>query len=423
MIPVVLGINHTTAPVEVREKMALTKDQILEALGLAKRYVPQAAILSTCNRVEIYATVPEAEQGFEHLRQFLCDYHNLGVYDLSRYYYVYFDQDAVRHLLRVAAGLDSMVLGEDQILAQVRQALNLAEAAGTAGRPLSNLLREALRVGKRARTETLISHYSVSVSSVGVEKAQQVLGDLSSRSVLIISAGEMGKLTGKIVRDSGAQSIVVTSRTFQRAADLAARLGGQAVPFDRLVEAIAAADIVISSTGAATFVLGKATVARAMALRPERPLVIIDIAVPRDVEPEVAETNNVYLFDIDDLQSVSQASIQERQKEAVRAETIVDAEVPRLMKWWQTLKVVPTVAAIRQRAEAVRQSELDKTIKRLPDLSEEDQARLDAMTRAIVKKILHHPITRLKKNSKDDGYLETAKHLFNLDGSAPERQR
>ncbi len=422
MIPMLLGVSHVTAPVEVREKMALTKEQLLQALGMVKSYVGQAAILSTCNRVEVYATVPEARRGVEQLGQFLRDYHGFSSPDFLRYYYVHFDKDAVRHLLRVASGLDSMVLGEDQILGQIRQALRLAEAAGTAGWPLSNLLREALRVGKRARTETQISRYSVSVSSVGVEKAKQVLGDLGSRSVLIVSAGEMGKLAGKIVRDSGARRITVTSRTFQRAADLAARLGGQAMPFDRLVEVIADADIVISSTGASGFVLGPDAVAQAMSLRPQRPLVVIDIAVPRDVDPAVARIDNVHLFDIDDLQSVSQASLHERQREAVKAECIIDAEVPRLMRWWQTLKVVPTIAELRQRAEAICQREVAKTLKKMPDLSEEEQARLDAMTQAIVKKLLHHPITYLKKNSGDGSYLEMVRRLFNLDVAAPKQR-
>lgn len=415
---IIVGVNHTTAPVQMREKMALSEDKMREVMGTLYRYMGPNVVLSTCNRTEIYALGEDPLKDSQKLVQFLSDYHRLPKEEFTSRIYAYVHEEAIRHLFRVACGLDSMILGEEQILAQVRRSLELAETNGNVKSPLGHIFRQAVLVGKRARTETGISHYAVSVSHACVELARKVLGDLANSTVLIISAGEMGKLTGKIIRDSGASHILVTNRTYERAVALASQLNGEAIPFSRLKQALIDADMVVSATGAPSFILGPEIIAQAASQRDGRPLLLIDIAVPRDIDPQVGKLPNVCLYNIDDLQSFSQSNLEERKQEAARVETIIDFEVAHALRWWNNLKVTPTIAALRDWAEAVRQEELEKTLKKLPDMPPEQRERLEAMTKAIINKLLHKPTVFLKDEDKGHRYLPIVSELFDLgDGS------
>lgn len=412
---IVVGVNHTTAPVEMREKMALSNEKMTEVMSRLNGYLGPNVVLSTCNRTEIYALGEDPLEDSQRLVRFLSDYHHLPKGEFTSRLYTYIHEEAIRHLFRVSCGLDSLVFGEEQILAQVRRALELAQSNGLLKSPLAHIFRHALRVGKRARTETGISHYAVSVSHACVELAQKVVGNLAQCTVLIISAGEMGKLTGRIVRDSGAGRILVANRTYERAAVVAQQLKAQAVPFTELAQALVAADMVVSATGAPSFILSPQMVAEAVKERGQRPLILIDIAVPRDIDPEVGQLEGVCLYNIDDLQAFSQASLEERKREGVSVEAIIDEEVAHALRWWNNLKVMPSIAALRHWGEAVRQVEMAKTLKKLPELTPEQQERLEALTRAIVNKMLHKPTVFLKDGDRGHRYLPLVRELFDLD--------
>lgn len=411
MILLSLGLNHTTAPVEIRERLAFSAEKARQALCSLPREASQGVILSTCNRSEVYAVAAAPEQGEEALKQFLSQQHNLPLSFFSDYLCLFQEQEAMRHLFRVVSGIDSMVLGEDQIQGQVRRALQIALAAGSAGRHLSRLFRHALEVGKRVRRETLISRHTVSVSHASVLLARQLFPQLKECHFLIISAGETGKLTGKIVRESGARRITVTNRTYRKAAELARRLGGEAVAFSCLPQALAEADIVISSTGAPGYVFTPPLVEAALNHR-RRPLALIDIAVPRDVDPQVKQIENVFLYNIDDLQAIAEEGMDERRKEADQVEAIVEEEVARAMKWWRAQEVVPTIVALRKRAESIREQELAEALNKLPHLADPDREKVEALSRAIVNKLLHYPIVRLKDGGSQN--LRAARELFRL---------
>jgi glutamyl-tRNA reductase len=308
-----------------------------------------------------------------------------------------------------------MIVGEFEILGQVRHALEEAERAGTVQSPLLNLFRQALRVGRRAREETAISRNAASVSSAGVELARQFFGDLTRCKVLVISAGEAGKLTARALVKTGIAEMTVTSRTYERAVALASRLGGRAIPFHHLKQALSEADIVISCSGSPHFILEPPAIEEAMRSRPERPLFLIDIAVPRDIDPEVKKVSNVLLHDIDDLRMVSEANVREREKEVEKVTALIEAEVTKFMEWWDSLKVVPTITALVNKCESIRQRELAKFISRRSHLSEEDRNQMEILTRSIIKKILHDPILRLKKHGADGKYDQAVRELFKLD--------
>ena len=409
-----VGLSHKTAPVEVRERFAFTADEMPQALSRLPERVGAGIILSTCNRTELYITSAD-HLSAEALVSLITTCKGLPMpYDASRFY-VLRQRDAVRHLYRVAAGVDSMVLGEAQILGQVRDALSAAQKSKAVNPLLSRLFRSAISVGKRARSETSIGRYGVSVSSAAVALARDLFGTLAGRSVLVISAGQSGKLATRSLIDSGVSRVMVANRTLQRAEELAVRLNGQAIPFDGLGNALASADIVISSTGSDHFVLGLEDVRAAMTERQGNSLLLIDIAVPRDVDPRVREMGAVHLHDIDDLEKVSDANMRQRAREVHKVEAIVDDEVERFLAWWHSLDVVPTIVALHQRAEAIRRSEVERTLRRLPHLSPEEQRRVDAMASAIINKLLHHPTAQLKGNKGNPVYTEALRSLFDLD--------
>ncbi len=409
----VVGLNHRTAPLEVRELLAVTEDRVGKALGTLKSHLGQGVILSTCNRSEVY-TLGIDEGLEERVKAFITSYFGVAEGEVESYLYSHQDEACVEHLFRVASGLDSMILGESQILGQVKNAFAAATANGAVHGPISRLFHQTFRVGKRARRETEIGRHAISVSRACVELVRRILGEVSQLRVLVIGAGDAGNLAAKALRDSGVSQLVVTNRTHWRAEELAAELGGEAVPFEEMGAYLAEVDVVISSTGSPGYVLSKSDIEEAVEQRRNGPLFLMDIAVPRDIEPTVGEINDVFLYDIDDLEMVSEANLLERQKEAQRAQVIVDQEVERFMKWWRSLDVVPTVAALRQWGEDIRRREVKKTLKRLKGrLSPEEEERLEAMSRAIVKKLLHNPTTLLKER-RSPSHPQLARELFDL---------
>lgn len=419
---VLVGVSHKTAPVEVLEKLAFTTSGLKQALAQLVagdgKGAAEGVILSTCNRVEIYALVNDSRVGDKQLQRFLADFHGLPPKALADHFYTHQGEAAVSHLFAVASGIDSMVVGESQILGQVREAFEAALAQGGAGPVLSALFRQAIAVGKRARTETAISQNAVSISYAAVELAKKIFGDLSSHLVLVIGAGETSELTAKTLMDSGAKGIIVVNRTYDRALTLARRWGGQALNFDHLAQALWKADIVISSTAAPYPIVRPEMVRQAMWMRRNRSLFLIDIAVPRDIDPEVGDIDNVYLYDIDDLRAVVEANLRERQREVYKVERIIREEVTRFIAWFRSLEVVPTIIDLRGQAESIRQAELEKALRRLGNLSERERNIINALTQAIVNKILHEPTVRLKRHARGrNGYVytEAIRELFGLD--------
>lgn len=419
MVVTCVGLSHQTSPVEEREKLAFSAHELREALQRIGGELNGAVILSTCNRTELYATVPNEPQQGERMIQLLDEAKGTSID--PGHFYVYRHAEAVRHIFRVASGIDSMVLGESQILGQVRDALTAATEAGTVNGVLSRVFHSAIAVGKRARTETHIGRHAVSVSSAAVALAKQALGDLAGKTVLVISAGSMGKLAARTLAQQARSRILVANRTIERAKELAEDLGPDAHPvaLSDLRSALAESDIVISGTSADGFIIGTDDVRPVMESRNGRGLLFIDIAVPRDIDPAVASIGNVHLYDIDDIEAVTERGWNGRAAEVERVEAIVDEEVGAFLNWWRSLDVVPVIAALRERAEGIRKRELERTLSRLPNLDEQARRRIDAMTAAIVKKMLDRPIARLKDGADKGLYMEALQDLFDVHPEQP----
>lgn len=416
----VVGVNHRATPVAIRGKLAIGASQLQDALFSLHNYVSQGIILCTCNRTEVY-TLAEKEPAPELASiNFLNARANLSQADLLQHIYVYHGEAAVKHLFQVASGLDSMIIGEYEILGQVRRALDEAEKTRLVGLPLLNLFRHAVRVGRRARVETGISKNALSVSSAAVDFAVQIVSDIRQCKLVVIGAGEAGRLVAKASKERGASQIVVVSRSREKGTALAAILHGVWVPMEKLRQELSTGDIVISCSGAPHSILKFELVEEVMSTRPEHPLVIIDIAVPPDVESQVKQLNNVFLYDIDELTKVSESNHKQRQNEIRSAMEIVDDEVKRFIAYWQELEVRPVISALVRKAEKIRQAQLGMTLKKLPRLSDEERAYLEAMTKAIVQKILHEPIQHLKSNNhKREDYIQIINELFLLGREKP----
>jgi len=416
---VVVGINHRTAPLEIREKLSFSERRLEEYLESLRQTpaVIEGMLLSTCNRVEIYAASAAPERCTDQLIRFMVAHHGLSEDDVRPSLYVHYGKDVVHHIFRVASSLDSMVVGEPQILGQIKDAYRVAHAESVTGRVLNKLLHKTFSVAKRVRTETQIGDRAISVSFVAVELTKKIFGKLEGREVLVIGAGEMCELACRHLIASGVRRVVVTNRTEKRAEEMAQQFGGETIPFDRLYEALLRVDIVVSSTASSTFVLSKDIVSQVIKTRKNKPLFFIDIAVPRDVDPEVNTIDNVYLYDIDDLREVAEANMKNRGEEAQRAESIVDAEVEVFWRWSQAQDVTPVIVALRDRVDQIRKNELDKTLRGLGQLGDREREALDTMTASIVNKILHKPISALKQtraNSDATYYLEAIRELFGL---------
>ncbi len=405
---------------DIRERLAFAPSQVGEALRRFVQQVPatEAAILSTCNRSEVYAVTPNYNAAVERIKQFLAQFHDLPTERFSPYLYQRLDDDSVKHLFRVSCGVDSMVVGESQILAQVKDAFDSARASGTVRVVLDELFRRALNVGKRARTETDIGKGALSVSSAAVELAKQIFGDLRGTAILILGAGEMSELTAQYLIEQGATSVFVANRTHERAIELARKFNGEAIAWDDLPQRLHVADIVMSSTAAPHYVLHHDTVAAAMRTRRNRPMFLIDIAVPRDVEPSVNDLDNVFLFNIDDLQQVVEENRREREKEVHKVEVMIADEVGKFSHWLKALEVTPTLKALTQKAEEIREAELQALLNRLPHLQGRDRELVQAALKAVANKLLHDPLIALREAAQsDDGYLtiDALRRAFKLD--------
>ncbi len=416
----IVGLSHKTAPVEVREKLSFPLTEQEEALNKLLRYphIAEGVILSTCNRTEVYAVASEELKGQQEVVDFLCDYSGIKKRKLHPYLYFLSERGAVHHLFRVVSSLDSMVVGEAQILGQVKEAYEAALEFGVTKSIFNRFFRQALSVGKRVRSETAIGESAVSISYAAVQLAKTVFEELVGRLVMIIGAGEMGELTVKHLIDLGVKSVLVTNRTYQRAVDLAKEFGGRAVAFERRFEEMHLVDIVISSTGAPHYVIEKDDLVEVMKRRRGRPIFLIDIAVPRDVDPEVGKVYNVFLYDIDDLEAVVEANKKEREKEAQRAEEIIEEEVGEFLDWLCTLEVVPTLKELRDWAEKVKDDELAKALSKLSSMSDKDKKVVNTLAHAIVNKLLHQPTVKLKECAlQKDGYnyVEALRLLFDLE--------
>lgn len=410
-----VGLNHKTAPIEVREKVALATGQLSTAMFSLFEYVPQGIILSTCNRTEVYALADArcSEKGI--VETFLSSLGDMPIDQLSPYLYSLQQEKAVTHLFRVAAGLESMVVGEYEILGQVRQALETAEQTGIVHLPLLNLFRQAVRVGRRAREETAISRSPVSVSSAAADLARKMFPDLGTRKALVIAAGEAGQLAVKALVQSMVGEVLITSRSFEKAAELASSLGGTAVSIHRLEATIAEADIVISCSGSPHYIIHAPLIAEVMAERPQRPLLLIDIGVPRNIDPAVKSIGGAHLYDIDDLEEICESNHLQRRAEVTKVEAIISDEASRFLAWWHSLETVPTITALVNRAEKIRRAQQAKTLDKLAGLSEEDRARIDAMTQSIVRQLLHNPILYLKDGKQNRNLVQAIREIFGLD--------
>jgi glutamyl-tRNA reductase len=417
---VLIGVNHKTAPIEVRERIAISRDDLPETTRAlaAVPGVAECMIVSTCNRVEILAAVETDAAG---LAGFLQRHFGLDPALLAPHLYEHRDQEAVRHLFRVAASLDSMVVGEPQILGQVKEAFAVAHAAGTIGGQLEHLLQSTFAAAKKVRTETEIGSNSVSIASVAVELARKIFGSLQGRTVFLVGAGKMSELAARHLVQQGAGAILVTNRTLERARRMAENFAGQVIPFEELYEAASQADIVISSTGAPHPIFRREHGQAFLHRRRNRPMFFIDIAVPRDVDPAMGKLEGIFVYDIDDLQAVAAAHMVERSREATDAEALIAAEVERFQQRLLTVNVAPAIVALQQQAEEIRQAELRRAQARLASLNAEQLAAVEALTRGLVNKFLHPPMQALKQAARenDAARLESLCETWSLPASAP----
>jgi glutamyl-tRNA reductase len=416
---IIVGLNHKTAPIEMREKLFFPPDKIGEALKrlLASYDVNEGVIISTCNRVEVIGVAYEIEKGTWEIKRFLSEYHGIPLEELDEYLYVHTAEDAVQHAFRVASSLDSMVMGEPQILGQVKDAYSRAVHNDTAGVIMNKLFHKTFSVAKRIRTETKIGSSAVSISFAAVELAKKIFGDLTGKSSMLIGAGEMAELAARHLLSSGVREIILTNRTYEKAVDMARDFNGTAIMFREFPHYLKNVDIVIASTAAPKFIIRPDEVHDLMKERKQRPMFFIDISVPRNIDPLVNNIGNAYVYDIDDLQGVVQANLKERTKEARKAEAIIEEEIGTFYRWIKSLDVVPTIIALKNCFEGIRKAELEKAASQLENFSDKDQQTLDAMTRAIVNKILHNPITHLKRESdkiEGDLFIDAVRRLFDL---------
>lgn len=401
-----IGLSHRTAPVEVRERHAFPPSRMAEALVALRDYeaVREAVMLQTCGRLEIYASLDDYENGVAQIKSFLANFrHGTTGYDIESYLYTLLGRQAVEHLFRVCTGLDSMLIGEAEILGQVKDAYVAATRAKSLGRTLHRLFREAIAAGKTARAQTRIGGESVSIATAAVEAARARLQTLEGTSILVVGAGKMGRAAVKRLRQEGAARVIVVNRTLARSRDLVNETGfGEAVEMPELAAALAEADVVVASTGSSDFVLDEAAVRRAMEARPERPLFIVDIAVPRDVDPAVTEIPNVSLVDIDGLKSVVNERLDLRREAIPAAEEIIAEYVERYENWHRTRVAVPVIARLTQKAEAIRSAELERLFARCANLDERERMLVTGMTMTIVSKLLHSAILKMREQATSD---------------------
>ena len=408
----VVGTNHKVAPVEVREKVAFADERLADAYEHFRRQSGgEVVLLSTCNRSEIYLATTSllSERQVVH---WWAEFFGIEVNELQGRFYAYRESEVARHLFRVACGLDSMMLGETQILGQVKEALEVAQRLAAVGPYLGELFRRAIKIGKRARTETGISKGTMSVGGAAVELARRIFADLRTCTVLLVGAGKMGTDTARALLQAGAQTLLLCNRTLARAQELAQKLRGQVVPFEQLTEQLSRADIVIASTSAPNFVLTRPMVAEAMRQRRYHPLFLVDIAVPRNIEPSVGDLDSVFLFDIDDLEQVVREYLEERRKEVPKVEALIDAELRHFTHWLGERRAKPLIVSLVQQAHEQAKVAAQELFDELPHLSERERQAIEAKMRALAMRLLHRPLTQLKRLAHSDGALNVASQLF-----------
>jgi glutamyl-tRNA reductase len=419
---VLLGLSHKTAPVEVRERLAFSDNRLPDALAnlVDQDALDEGVIVSTCNRVELIASAPAgAEKGIDRLKHFLCEFHELPFTAIHSHLYLHSDSDAIKHLFRVASALDSMVLGESQILGQVKEAYRCAIEAGTVGRVLSQLMHRTISVAKRVRTETGVALHPVSISSVAVELANKIFGGLSEKTVMLVGAGEMAELAAQSLMLAGAHKLLIANRTAEKAANLANQYNGGAVSFEAFYETLPAVDIVICSTGASDYVIRPDETRRSLKSRRKGPLLFIDISVPRNIDPGIAKLENAFLFDIDDLDGVMKANLREREREAQSAEAIIETETQNFIKHLRAIDIGPQVIEVKEIISQLAHNELKRHRKRLGALNAEQEAAIvEILIPALVNKLSHPLITHLRataRNEEPTNTLEELRKLVRLD--------
>lgn len=417
---IAVGLNFRTAPVEIREKLSFNEQELASAMKTlsGQKSILENIIVSTCNRTEIYAVVDQLHTGRYYVKAFLAEWFGIDKEEFSPYLTIYENDGAIEHLYRVACGLDSMVIGETQILGQVRSSFLLAQEEETIGTVFNQLFKQAVTLAKKAHHETEIGANAVSVSYAAVELAKKIFGDLSSKHVLILGAGKMGQLAVQNLYGSGAKKVTVVNRTFEKAQELANRFSGEAKPFADLQQALSEADILISSTGANDYVVTKQMMSEAERTRKGRPLFMVDIAVPRDLDPELDELETVFLYDIDDLNGIVESNLQERQKAADEIEIMLEAEIVAFKSWLGTLGVVPVISALRQKALTIQAETMKSIDRKLPDLSDRERKVLNKHTKSIINQLLRDPILHAKELAGEkhaEESLELFMKIFNIE--------
>ena len=416
---VIVGLNHKTAPVEVRECIAFSEDEAVAGIEALSHLpaVAEALLFSTCNRVEILFTTDDRKKATAEVMAFISDFKSIPMDDFKASLYVYAGDAAITHLFRVAGSLDSMIVGEPQILGQIKEAFRLATAHKTSGVVLNRLLHKTFSVAKRIRTETGIGDHAVSISYAAIELGKKIFGTLEGKNVLLMGAGEMAELAVEHLIRNKIDKITVANRTFERGVALARKFNGHPIHFEEIADHLKTADVVIGSTGARYPVLHADQVKKIMKNRKNRPIFFIDIAVPRDIDPEINRLGNAYVYDIDDLKNVIQENLEDRKKEARKAERIIEESVIHFNKWFENLKVVPTIIALREKIETIARNELEKTLQSFKDMPQENRQAFDKMIQAMTNKILHDPTMLLKSTGthwNKSVYLDLIHKLFDL---------
>ena len=417
---VLLGLNHKTAPVELRELLAFSKEEAVTVLQNLQKSpdMNEVMLISTCNRVEVLLTTSNTINAVNFVKTYISEFKKISISKFEAALYVYDGEEAVRHIFRVASSLDSMMIGEPQILGQIKDAYLTAILKKTSGVILNRLLHKTFFVAKRVRTETGIGDHAVSISYAAIELARKIFGDLEGKKVLLVGAGEMAELAVEHLIRNRVGEIFVANRTFERGVELSNRFKGKAIRIEEIPDCLKVVDIIISSTGSPNFVIVRDQVKGVMRSRRNRPIFFIDIAVPRDIDPDINRLNNSYVYDIDDLKGVIEENIKDRNKESIKGERIVDEAVISFRQWYESLGAVPTIVALRNKIDTIARTEVDKTMQSLNSLADNDREAIYRMTNSLINKIMHDPTLFLKNNGCHGDrvtYIDLTRKLFKLD--------
>jgi glutamyl-tRNA reductase len=424
----VVGLNYRTAPVEVREKFTLSEQDMPEALRQLKqtKSILECVIVATCNRTEIYAVVDRLHMCGHFIRSFMEKWFHMPSPEFTQHLYIYEDHAAMEHLFRVTSGLDSMVIGETQIIGQVKDAFLLAQEQKTTGTLFNTLFKQAVTMAKKAHSETTIGENAVSVSYAAVELGKRIFGQFKDKNVMIIGAGKMSELTVKHLHANGVNQVVVVNRTVEKAAELAVKMNGIACSMEELDQYMTDIDIIISSTGASGYVLTREQVQSVMKKRKSRSLFLIDIAVPRDLDPQISELSNVFLYDIDDLEGIVENNLELRRAEAKKIEGMIEVEIAEFQQWYKTLGVGPVIRALQEKSALIHEETMESLLKKLPELDDREIKIIRKLTKSIVNQMLHDPILRIKEMSAErngDEAIQMFSKFFALEETLAEQEK